>query len=160
MRARHRKNSRAWRGMALLGLALLTTGAVVVLALPPTHGQPFPSSLQVALLRQIDRARRASHHPLLSAPSASEVQAADTLLPVAANAGSLPATSKAFFTPYQGAFLLLPRNAPDIAATMLRTLRPRRWRILLTAPSCAIRVGTNFAGELLAIFACTTPGPA
>ena len=106
------------------------------------------------MLRQIDRARSALHHTVPLAANASEVQEADALLPAAANAGSLPASSTAFFIPYQGTFLLLPRNAPAIAATMLRTLTPREWHTLVVAPSCAIRVGTNFAGELLAIFAC------
>ena len=154
MRARHWHDSGAFRVMAWLCLALLTTSVVVVLALPPRHAQPFPPSLQAAMLRQIDRARGALHHTVPLPANASEVQEADALLPAAANAGILPASSKAFFVPYQGAFLLLPRNAPAIAATMLSTLTPGEWRTLVAAPSCAIRVGTNFAGALLAIFAC------
>ena len=156
MGAEHGRAS-ARRAFRWLGVALFATLVVIVLSRPrPAPTASLFPSLQGALVRQIARARRSVYHAGPMATSAAESAEAGRLLPWAANAGYLPPSRRAlaFFVPYRGVFLLIPRNAPRMAATMLRALTARQWHTLGTAPSCAIRVGTNYAGEILTIFVC------
>ena len=76
------------------------------------------------------------------------------LLPEAANAGSIPPSPVTFFVGYQGTYRFDPGDIGGIAATMLRELTPEDRGVLLRATSCAVSAGTNYAGELLAVFVC------
>jgi hypothetical protein len=143
-----------WRALALAWLLCVAGVAGWALTRARPLGVGFTARLQAALVQQVDGARRlAGGRPPLSSTDAED-RAAAALLPVAGNAGVIASPSNAFFVVYQGRALLIPRDAAVIAATMLRELPTPDRRLLQTAVSCAIRVGTNYAGALLAVFVC------